>query len=118
MTTRITDSDLVQAALYGGLTLVLDVWLLARVGYDGRVVAALAALVAVGALVGVGLGRASARRGARARRTGPPVPQGGLRVLRSALTGGLYIHLALPAAALVDVVLRPEHLIGYLGGVF
>ncbi|MFB7475150.1 hypothetical protein [Kitasatospora sp. NPDC056184] len=115
---RITDSDLVQAALYGGLTLVLDVWLLAHVGYDGRVVAALAALVTVGALVGIGLGRASARRGARTPRTAPPASQGGIRVLRSALTGGLYIHLALPAAALVDIVLHRDHLIGYLGGTF
>ncbi|MFE6870449.1 hypothetical protein ACFVFS_28340 [Kitasatospora sp. NPDC057692] len=116
--TRITDSDLVQAALYGGLTLVLDVWLLARVGYDGRVVAALAALVAVGALIGIALGRASARREARTRRAAPPPSRGGVRVLRSALTGGLYIHLALPAAALVDLALHRDHLIGYLGGTF
>ncbi|MFE2109561.1 hypothetical protein ACFXAF_27380 [Kitasatospora sp. NPDC059463] len=116
--TRIMDSDLIQAALYGGLTLVLDVWLLARAGYDGRVVAALAALVTVGALAGLGLGRASARRGARTRRPGPPAPGGGVRALRSALTGSLYIHLALPVAVLVDIALHRDHLIGYLGGTF
>ncbi|MFF8773037.1 hypothetical protein [Kitasatospora sp. NPDC015120] len=116
--TRITDSDLVQAALYGGLTLVLDVWLLARTGYDGRVVAALAALVTAGALAGLGLGRASARRAARTRRPGPPAPGGAVRALRSALTGSLYFHLALPAAALADLALHRDHLLGYLGGTF
>ncbi|MCX4683082.1 hypothetical protein OG401_01950 [Kitasatospora purpeofusca] len=104
---QVVDSDLVQAALYGGLTLVLDVWLLSHTGFAGRAVATLGALVVVGALVGVGLLRR--RRGA---------PGDGIRLLRGASTGGLYSHLVLPAAVLVDLLLHPDHTVRYLGGVY
>ncbi|MFD8321519.1 hypothetical protein [Kitasatospora purpeofusca] len=106
---QVVDSDLVQAAFYGGLTLVLDVWLLSHTGFAGRAVAMLGALVAVGALLGLGVGLLRRRRGA---------PSDRIRLLRGASTGSLYSHLVLPAAVLVDLLLHPDHTIWYLGGVY
>ncbi|MEU8925322.1 hypothetical protein AB0D10_31040 [Kitasatospora sp. NPDC048545] len=111
------DSDLVQACSYGALTLALDLWLLSRFRGDLRgVAAALGALVAVGGLVGLGLGLAIGRWNAHHRRAAASVPRPGVRLVRCVLTGTLYIHLALPVAVLVDIVLHPDHLVGYLGG--
>jgi hypothetical protein len=113
---RVTDSDLVQAWLYGGLTLALDLWLLSYVpdGRDGDrrvVVAVLAVLASVGALAGFGLGVLLGRR----RPNVAPGPRGPvLRLVRCAVTGAFYVHLVLPAALAVDLVLHPGNVVPLL----
>ncbi|MEV7025736.1 hypothetical protein [Kitasatospora sp. NPDC093558] len=135
---RVLDGDLLQAWLYGGFTLAADLWLLsivlgghgirvaiagswflpwlsdARVG-DARVVAAaLACLASAGALAGFGLGVLGARRARHRRPNVTSAPRPVLRLVRCATTGAFYAHLVLPAAAAVDVVLHPDHALGYL----
>ncbi|MFD8085202.1 hypothetical protein ACFV4F_26285 [Kitasatospora sp. NPDC059722] len=113
---RVTDGDLFQAWLYGGLTLMVDLGLLCCVpdghDHDQRVVAAsLAFLASAGALAGFGLGVLLGRRRPDVM-PGPRRPV--LRLVRCALTGALYAHLVLLAAPAVDVARHPDHVILYL----
>ncbi|MEE1782664.1 hypothetical protein PUR71_06965, partial [Streptomyces sp. SP17BM10] len=101
--------------LYGGLTLAVDLWLLSFVpdgrDHDERAVAAfLVFLASAGALAGFGLADLRGRRRPNAT-PGPRRPA--LRLVRGATTGAFYVHLVLPAALAVDVVLHPDHVIAY-----
>ncbi|MER7849420.1 hypothetical protein ABTZ03_36410 [Kitasatospora sp. NPDC096077] len=113
---RAADSDLAHALLFAGLTLAFDGWLLSHLRYDGRAAGVLAGLASVGAGLGLGLGLVGARLDVRHRNTPTPPLQTALRLARCAMTGALFIHLLLPAAVAADLVLHPDHLVGYLGG--
>ncbi|MFF3071146.1 hypothetical protein ACFVSN_37060 [Kitasatospora sp. NPDC057904] len=110
---RVTDGDLFQAWLYGGLTLAVDLRLLAIVR-DARTGASLVFLASAGALAGFGLGVLLGRRRGYRRWTAATVPRPALRLVRCATTGALYAHLVLPAVLVVDVVRHPDHVILYL----
>ncbi|MER7672764.1 hypothetical protein ABTY61_30520 [Kitasatospora sp. NPDC096128] len=115
---RAAGGDAAQAVLFGALTSAGDLWLLSRPGCGPRGVAAVVFLGSAGALAGLGIGVV---RGARARRRGAaPGARPGLRLVRCALTGALYVHLLLPVAFVtafvVELVLHPQELILRLGG--
>ncbi|MFJ8477351.1 hypothetical protein [Kitasatospora sp. NPDC094011] len=113
---RAVDSDLAQVLLFGGLTLAFDGWLLSHLGYDGRVAGVLAGLAATGAGLGLGLGLLGARLDRHHRRVPTPPPRAALRLARCAMTGALFAHLLLPFAAVADLALHPDHIVGHLGG--
>ncbi|MEE1781357.1 hypothetical protein PUR71_00065, partial [Streptomyces sp. SP17BM10] len=98
-----------QAWLTGGLTRAVDLWLLSYVP-DGRelvdraVAAFLLFLDSAGALAGFGL---VVLRGRRRPNATPGPRRPALRLVRGATTGAFYVHLVLPAALAVDVVLHP-----------
>ncbi|MEU4296732.1 hypothetical protein [Kitasatospora aureofaciens] len=113
---RVADGDAFQASLFGALVLALDLWLLSRTEYDPTAVAALVGLDSAGALAGLGIGMVGARVDAHHRRDTTPAVGQGVRLVRCAATGALYVHLLLPVALVADFVLHPDHLIGVLGG--
>lgn len=111
-------SDGTHALLFASLTVALDAWLLSHLRHGTAAAAVfLVCLVSTGVAIGLATGALATwvqRRRSDRTRSEQICP----RAIRWAATGALFIHLALPALMVADVVAHPQNLIGLLGGTY